>query len=217
MDKQTLTFLGRDSGFGEKNNSAYFEDNNNLFLIDCGLTVFQQLKNNFDLARYSRISVIITHLHNDHAGSLSQLILYLWFVLKKKTTIITNCINIRQFLDTTGTPQESYELLNSLPNLKFIKTEHSPYLDAYGFNLNFNNRNIIYTGDTNTLQPFLPYMNNCNELYIDVSRFGGAHIKINDILDDLNNFSKNGTNIFFMHMDDKEYIKEITNNLYNYE
>ena len=25
MKKQTLTFLGRDSGFGEKNNSAYIE------------------------------------------------------------------------------------------------------------------------------------------------------------------------------------------------
>ena len=217
MNKQTLTFLGRDSGFGEKNNSAYFEANNNLFIIDCGLTVFQNLKTNFDLSKYSTISVIITHLHNDHAGSLSQLILYLWFVLKKKTKIITNCVNMKQFLDITGTPSDSYELLDCLPNLEFIKTEHTPYLDAYGFKLVFNNRNIIYTGDTNTLEPFMPYLDTCNELYIDVSKFGGAHIKIDDILDNLDLFKQNGTNIFFMHMDDKEYIKNVTNNLYNYE
>lgn len=217
MNKQTLTFLGRDSGFGEKNNSAYFENNNNLFLIDCGLTVFQDLKCNFNLSKYSTISVIITHLHNDHAGSLSQLILYLWFVLKKKTHIITNCINIKQFLDITGTPSDSYELLTALPNLEFIKTEHTPYLDAYGFKLITDNKVIIYTGDTNTLSPFIPYMKDCNELYIDVSKFGGAHLKIDDILDDLNSFTKNGTEIYFMHMDDKEYIKKVTNNLYNYE
>lgn len=217
MNKQTLTFLGRDSGFGEKNNSAYFIDNNNLFLIDCGFTVFQDLIKTLDLSKFSKISVIITHLHNDHAGSLSQLILYLWFILKKKTTVICNCINIKQYLDITGTPLDSYELLNSLPNLEFIKTEHTLYLDAYGFKLDINNKNIIYTGDTSTLEPFIPYMNNCNELYIDVSKFGGAHIKIDDIIDNLHSFAKNGTDIYFMHMDDKQYIKNITNNLYNYD
>lgn len=217
MKKQTLTFLGRDSGFGEKNNSAYFEDNNNLFLIDCGSSVFQDLKNNFDLSKYSTISVIITHLHSDHAGSLSQLILYLWFVLNKKARIISNCINIKQFLNITGTPNNSYELLDCLPNLEFIKTEHTPYLDAYGFKLKVNDSNIIYTGDTNTLAPFIPYMDNCNELYIDVSKFGGAHLKIDDILDNLNSFKQNGTNIYLMHMDDKEFIKNITNNEFNYE
>lgn len=217
MNKQTLTFLGRDSGFGEKNNSAYFEENNNLFLIDCGLTVFQELKNNFDLSKYSTISIIITHLHNDHAGSLSQLLLYLWFVLKKKANIITSCVNIKEFLDITGTPSDCYELLNHLPNLEFIKTEHTPYLDAYGFNLIQNDKNIIYTGDTNTLEPFMPYMNNCNELYIDVSKFGGAHLKIDDILDTLISLKQNGTDIFLMHLDDKEYIKNFTNNEFNYE
>lgn len=217
MKKQTLTFLGRDSGFGKSNNSAYFEENNNLYLIDCGLTVFQNLKENFNLEKYSKILIIITHLHNDHAGSLSQLVLYLWFVLNKKATIITHCINIKQFLDITGTPHESYDLLDDLPNLEFIKTEHTPYIDSYGFKLIVNDTNIIYTGDTNTLKPFLPYLSNCNELYIDVSKFGGAHLKIDDILDDLAFYKKRGINIFFMHMDDKEYIKNKTNNLYNYE
>ena len=33
--KHTLNFLGRDSGFGENNNSAYFEIDNKFILIDC--------------------------------------------------------------------------------------------------------------------------------------------------------------------------------------
>lgn len=74
---QTLTFLGKDSGFGEKNNSSYIEIENKLILIDCGFTVFQQVKNKFNFENYESIHIIITHLHNDHAGSLSQLILYL--------------------------------------------------------------------------------------------------------------------------------------------
>ena len=32
MEEKTLTFLGKDSGFGEHNNSAYIEDNNKLIM-----------------------------------------------------------------------------------------------------------------------------------------------------------------------------------------
>ena len=80
MRKQTLSFLGRDSGFGIKNNSAYIEYENKFILIDCGFTVFSQLKNKFDFNKYDEIDVIITHLHNDHAGTLSQFILYMYFI-----------------------------------------------------------------------------------------------------------------------------------------
>ena len=185
MNISTLKFLGRDSGFGQKNNSAYYIENNKFVLIDCGFTVFQDIKNNFDLSKYDKFEIIITHLHNDHAGSLSQLILYIWFMLNKKTIIINNCKNIETYLNITGTPHESYELKSSLDNLMFIKTEHVKYLDAYGFKTNINNKNIVYTGDTSTIEPFLPFIDNCDEFYIDVSKFGGAHLKIDDIYEKL--------------------------------
>lgn len=130
---QTLTFLGKDSGFGEKNNSSYIEIENKLILIDCGFTVFQQVKNKFNFENYESIHIIITHLHNDHAGSLSQLILYLWFIYHKKVNIFSKCEHIKDYLDITGTPPEAYELRESIDNLKFIKTTHTLYLDAYGF------------------------------------------------------------------------------------
>ena len=91
MRKQTLSFLGRDSGFGIKNNSAYIEYENKFILIDCGFTVFSQLKNKFDFNKYDEIDVIITHLHNDHAGTLSQFILYMYFIYNKKVNVITKC------------------------------------------------------------------------------------------------------------------------------
>lgn len=113
MNKSTLTFLGRDSGFGNKNNSAYFETNDKLTLIDCGCTVFHEAVKRFDFSKYFTI--------------------------------------------------------------------------------------------------------NCDELYIDVSKFGGAHIKIDDVLDTLKQLYNNNVDIYLMHIDDKEYIKTITNNGFNYE
>ena len=151
-------------------------------------------------------------MHNDHAGSLSQLILYSYFVKNKKITVLSKCEKIKEYLDITGTPEDAYELKD---DIEFIKTEHVKYLDAYGFCLNINDRKIVYTGDTNTIAPFMPYIENCDELYIDVSRFGGAHIKIDDILDTLKNIKQKGTEIFLMHLDDKEYIRKATNDEFN--
>ena len=214
MKNSTLTFLGRDSGFGEKNNSAYIEINGDLILIDCGFTVFEQVKERFDLSKYNRIKIIITHLHNDHAGSLSQLILYSYFVYNKKVTVISKCEKIKEYLDITATLEEAYELKQ---DIEFIKTEHVKDLDAYGFKINLNKKNIVYTGDTSTIEPFMPYMENCDELYIDVSKGGGVHIKIDDVIDILNKIKENGTEIYLMHLDDKEYIRKVTENRFNIE
>lgn len=208
MNNKLLTFLGKDSGFGEKNNSAYIDLKDKLILIDCGFTVFGDIRKNFDLSKYSTIEVIITHLHNDHAGSLSQLILYAWFIYHKKVTVYTNCINMKIYLEITGTPTESYEIKNKAENLKFIKTEHVDYIDAYGFELNINGTKIVYTGDTRTIEPFLPYIDDCNELYIDVSKYGGAHVKIDDVDELLKDISKKGVKVNLMHIDDWEYIKK---------
>lgn len=213
MEENILTFIGNDSGFGEKNNSAYFERNNELFIIDCGATVFNEIKNRFDFKSYKNINIIITHLHNDHAGSLSQFILYMWFIYNKKVNVICNCLHIKEYLEITGTPPESYNIEKSLDNLKFIKTKHTDFLDAYGFIMDIANKKILYTGDTANLDSFIPYLNNINELYIDVSKFVGAHIKIDNILDILKELKCKNIKIIPMHMDDKEYIKNLLNTL----
>lgn len=206
MEKGLLTFLGNDSGFGEKNNSAYFESNNQLFIIDCGFTVFNEIKNKFDFNLYDSINVIITHLHNDHAGSLSQFILYMWFIYKKKINVICNCEYIKEYLNITGTPNCSYNLKNRLDNLIFIKTKHTEYLDAYGFIMDINNKKILYTGDSCEITSFSPYIYDIDELYIDLTKFGGAHIKIDDVLVELKELKNRNIKIIPMHMDDKEYV-----------
>ena len=49
MKNYLLEFIGNDAGFGNKNNSAYIEFENKLFIIDCGYTVFNEIKNKFEI------------------------------------------------------------------------------------------------------------------------------------------------------------------------
>jgi len=212
---KTLSFLGTDSGFGQNNNSAFIASDDELTIIDCGFTVFEKIIKKFDLKKYKKINIIVTHLHNDHAGSLGQIILYLWFMCNKKCNIISKCKNISLYLEIIGTPKEAYTIMQDTENIKFIKTEHVDYLDSYGFKMNINNKNIIYTGDTKILEPFLPFLNDTDEFYVDVSKYGGAHLKIDEIQENLKNIANRNIKIFLMHLDDKEYIKNfLTKNIF---
>lgn len=216
MGKSILKFIGSDSGFGAKNNSAYIEGENKITIIDCGFTVFQELQKKFDFNKYNEINVIITHLHNDHAGTLSQFILYLYFIYNKTVNVISKCEKIKEYLDITGTPEEAYILKREDKNIEFIKTEHVKHLDAYGFKLNIDGKTIVYTGDTNTLEPFKKYLDDVNEFYVDVSKFGGAHLKIDDVIDELKKIKNNEIDIYLMHIDKRNYIENVTKNEFYY-
>lgn len=216
MEKPILEFLGSDSGFGLKNNSAYIENGNKITIIDCGFTVFQELQKKFNFNKYKEINIIITHLHNDHAGTLSQFVLYLYFIYNKKVKIISKCKKIQEYLEITGTPKDAYTLINDDESIEFIKTEHVKHLDAYGFKLIVEEKKIVYTGDTNTLEPFREYLENVQEFYVDVSKFGGAHLKIDDVIEELREIKNKGIDVYLMHIDDRNYIESITNNEFYY-
>lgn len=216
MRKKTLMFLGSDSGFGKKNNSAYIEKEKEITIIDCGFTVFQELQKKFDFNKYEEITVIITHLHNDHAGTLSQFILYIYFIYNKKVNVVSKCEKIKEYLKITGVPEDAYILENDSENIEFIKTEHAKYIDTYGFKLTIDGKTIVYTGDTNTLEPFKNYLNNAQEFYVDVSKFGGAHLKIDNIIEELKWIKNNGTDVYLMHIDERNYIEGITKNEFYY-
>ena len=87
-----LKFIGIGSCFNSKygNTSAYYFDEaeQSLFLIDCGETVFSELDKRGMLKMLKDITVLITHLHSDHIGSLPSLIFYAKFVLGIKPKVI---------------------------------------------------------------------------------------------------------------------------------
>ena len=74
----------------------------------------------------------------------------------------------------------------------------------------------MYThGDTNTLEPFLPYLDNCDELYVDVSKNSDCHLIFEKNIDKLKEIKNNKTDIILMHIDDYNYIKNINNDLFH--
>lgn len=121
--------------------------------------------------------------------------MYLWYKLNKKANIYTQCLNIIKYLDIIGVDKKIYNL-KADNDIKFIKTEHVPELDSYGVVLNLEEKRIIYTGDTATLKPFYEEMNGADELYVDVSKNGGVHIKIDDVVDKLKEFKLNRRKCF---------------------
>ena len=83
-------FLGRGSAFNlsEGNTSAYFYSNGELFLIDCGESIFKRIVDSYLLDNIKAVNVLITHTHSDHVGSLGSLILYCFYNLNIKINII---------------------------------------------------------------------------------------------------------------------------------
>lgn len=215
--KKAITFLGKDSGFGKKNTSAYAMVGKRLLLIDCGHTVMTELQKRELLNDISGIDVIITHMHGDHVGSLSQLALYSYFTLKQPINIITECERIEEFLTITGVarycqipgfPQERYTRNNDF--VTFIPTNHvGDELDCYGFCAKINGTNIVYTGDTTTLKPFIEYLNDGTQLFVDTSIAGGVHLKLEDNINLLKYIAKNGIEVYLMHLDNEVKIREM--------
>lgn len=105
--------------------------------------------------------------------------------------VYCKCENIIKYLDIIGVDRNIYSL-KSEENIEFIKTIHVPELYSYGIVANLENKKIIYTGDTSTLEPFLKEMKSADELYIDVSKNGRIHIKIDEVLKELIEFKNSG-------------------------
>ena len=85
-----LNFLGRGAAFNPKegNTSAYFTIDNQLFLIDCGESVFAKLMELDLLNNMKKINLMITHTHSDHIGSLGSLVMYAYYQLRISLNII---------------------------------------------------------------------------------------------------------------------------------
>ena len=115
-----LFFLGRGAAFNPKegNNSAYFVENNQLFLIDCGESIFERLVESGVLESVEAINLMITHTHSDHIGSLGSLAMYSFYTLHKPLNIILpenakHLPNIEKILSELDA-QEMSELLDGI-------------------------------------------------------------------------------------------------------
>lgn len=219
-----LKFFGRDTGFGEEHTSAYFiTEKKEMVLIDCPVSTFQKLKH-MDLSEYEHFYVYVTHTHGDHIGGLGLFVQYAYFTLKKIVTIVAPSmkvfVDIEMLLEIEGNDEEWYECLTADEmggkwGFESILTEHSPQLKGkcYGYRFNIDNQNIVYTGDTSTLKPFMPYLKEGSILYVDTSVYYGLiHLKLEDALEDFIKLNEAGIKVYLMHLDDVAKAEEVVAN-----
>ncbi|MBP5491860.1 MAG: diguanylate cyclase [Clostridiales bacterium] len=218
-----LTFFGRGSAFCEEQNSAYFLSDADMILLDCPMSAFQRIKT-MDLRNVSRIYVLVTHTHGDHISGIGMLIDYEYFVGNVPVTIVAPSEPVRRDLEyyiknLEGIRDEWFEMtdVNTLSAnwLKtVVPTTHSPELGGkcFGYVLRIEGKTVVYTGDTNTLDPFIPYLQKDSILYTEVSsQKSPIHLSAESARETIKDLENQGVTVFLMHLDDEEKIVKTMN------
>lgn len=155
-----LRFIGTGAAFTPSlgNNGAFFEHEDRLYLIDCGEQTFARLMRANLLSRYaSGVTVVLTHMHADHCGSLGTLCLYAADVLGQPATIIHPNGDVRDLLSLMGVSPSQYHLQRNLstPALAItpMPTMHAQAIPAFSYLLEDAEGAIYYSGDTIELPP----------------------------------------------------------------
>lgn len=151
-----IKFLGTGGAFDFEygNSSAFITLNNERILLDCGNSVYSTLRrkkliNVFDY-------LLITHLHDDHCGSLSSIILHRMIFNKKKLKLLYPQQKFREeltnFLSHSLNDVEKYvEFVpfGEFPGIGFLNTfgKHLPWMQTYGYYFEDEGNRLVYSGD----------------------------------------------------------------------
>ena len=221
----TLKFIGNSLRNTVQHASAYFfTDDNELVIIDCSVSTFKKVKL-INLMDYNRIYILITHTHIDHIRGLGLLIRHAFFKYKRHITIVAPsqavADDIALILDCEGYNSTCFNLITveNITEKKWfcncILTKYNLKLDGkcFGYHLIVDNINVVYTGDTFTLEPFFPYLTEGTILYVDTSiHYALIHLKLEDALEDFIELTKKGVKIYLMHLDDIPAAEQIIAN-----
>ena len=226
-----LLFLGRGAAFNPKegNTSAYFIENKQLFLIDCGESIFERLMNKNILKNIETINILITHTHSDHVGSLGSLISYSFYKLHKQINIIVPRNykfkkNLKNLLNIFGCKKNKFNFIDekkydnkfkSFKKIRFIKTKHSKNLICYSIIFYTDKGIIFYSGDTKDINNIIKLISSnekIDKIFVDTTTEdynNNIHLFIGDIDENIpKNLKKK---VYCMHLNDTnntQMIKE---------
>ena len=221
-----LSFFGRGSAFRPQQNSAFYKNGKNLFLIDCPMSSFFRLtelagSKEIDITDIEMITIMVTHTHGDHVGGIPMLIHYAFYVWQTPVRVAAPspevAADLKYLFDKLeGCDTAAYQLVeaDTLTGTvtQVIPTSHVPELSGkcFGYALNIAGKNIIYTGDTNTLEPYKPYITPETILYTEASTLRSpVHLYLEDILDYLVSIASEGTQVYLMHIDNEEAASKL--------
>lgn len=223
-----LQFLGRGAAFNPKegNNSAYFIEDNQLFLIDCGESIFERLIENELLEGIDAINLMITHTHSDHIGSLGTLAMYSFYTLRNPLNIVMKrgvkyLSNIEKILDGFGCTQTMYNYVDeeqydnrfaSFQKIRYMETSHCAELSSYGLLFTTPKGLVYYSGDTREIENIKSLIasgQDIDKLYIDTTTANfpdNAHLYIGILKKQIPEKFK--SKVFCMHINNDQCIEE---------
>lgn len=222
-----LKFLGRGAAFNPKegNNSAYFIENNQLFLIDCGESIFEKLVSTGLVDSVDTINLMITHTHSDHIGCLGTLAMYSYFTLQKPLNIIIKSDekylhDINKIISGFGITNVMFNFVDeqnldnaysTFKNIRYIETKHYDGLNCYSILFNTDNGIVFYSGDTKEMTQLKAIIESgeiIDKLYVDVSSSnfpGNPHLYIGILDEQISPELKSKT--YCMHFNNDECIE----------
>jgi len=222
-----LKFIGSGSCFNVTlgNNSAYIKEDDNLLLIDCGGDVFSKIVKKNILKDVNDITVLITHLHSDHIGSLADLIFYCYYKKNVKVSIahpddrivkllyIMGVVNDYYWFEKFSRDPCCYRLFLRDCFITPYNVDHDKNLSSsYGYEIRFKERSFYYSGDAKEIpKEILKELNNnkIDKIYQDVTSLdydGNVHLSFRELCELIDPKFRN--KVYCMHLDDSfDYMK----------
>jgi len=223
-----LRFLGRGSGFNpvEGSNSSYFIDKGELFLIDCGESIFHTIMEQKILDSVSKINLLITHTHSDHVGSLGSLILYAFAIKKINVALLIDenmgyLSNLRLLLVIYGLAENMYHFAETsdydgkyslFTKIRFVKTRHCNELESCGILFQTKKGLVFYSGDINDPEPIKDLIKSgrrIDKIYVDTNndrQQNPHHISLHQLDKIIPPELK--SKVYCMHIKNEKCIKE---------
>lgn len=175
-----LHFLGCGAAFYPVfgNTSAWFVRGTHFFLLDCGEDVFRKVYGLDEYRNSDQVTVVLTHMHCDHAGSLGSLLSYTWFCRGIRAKVVYPDERLIQYLTLEGIVREAYEFCPGPCReaglmIRPVSVHHDPSMGCFGYRLEDEEERLYYSGDSSAVEDsIVEELKNgtLDRLYLDTSK-----------------------------------------------
>lgn len=224
-----LNFTGRGAAFNVKegNTNAYFVENEKLFMIDCGETMFESIQKRGILQQVKEVYTLVSHTHSDHCGSIGSFGLYCQFVLGTKLKIIVphNEVyndDLRKLMTIFGNTEKAFELIyeeevdgkfEAFDSVRYDLTKHDFMLTCYSFVFETKEGAVFYSADTRVVDNLLEFVEKhdfIDKIYMEVTDLNNPsdiHLNLDKLLSVIDENTKN--KIYMMHFRNDICFKKV--------